>query len=479
MRLRVPVLLFLAATGLFAPATQGKPADDPGPKKRAARTKPAVGFADQKPSMFADPRFVGLETRHARLNVPWDVLRDPSTRANVDAWMAGARRRGRLPRVTRDRARRRGMEIPPPTPRVLTPPGRPGRARGARPGNHKSSWNEGNINKRPEVVARVLRTGRGCSPGARAGLHSTPAGPARVDQRLSARGPPRRRRAKRVSAAGRRPRRFEVAPRSPAADASAPGRREPESAWRRKRRWRSPAGLAMREFEERLADELRRPGVAAEGRRGAAPRAQRCWAPSASFRGRGVRGEILELAEPRAEAERAAARPPSTSSVADERLPAPGRGGHRRAARGGLQRGRPPAGGRVCRVARIVAWARPSRRWTCSRAWAALEVLRAERGCAAMEDERRSSACCWPGPRRSSPPPSRSCRRRAAVPRARRHLRTRARMMPPRTMCSAPSCSSLRCATSRSTRRRPRFIPHAKSAGARGGLARARGAAGA
>ncbi len=154
MHPRVPVLLFLAATGLFAPATQGKPAHGPAPKKQAARAKPAVGFADQKPSMFADPRFVGLETRHARLNVPWDVLRDPSTRANVDAWMAGARRRGIVPLVTVDRSRRRGMQSRNPTPRVLTRQVRRWRSRWPGQVNQISSWNEGNINKRPEVVAR-------------------------------------------------------------------------------------------------------------------------------------------------------------------------------------------------------------------------------------------------------------------------------------------------------------------------------------
>lgn len=139
MRSRTLVLLLLAITGLSAPAAQAKP---------------AVGFADQKPSMFADPRFVGLGTRHARLNVPWDVLRDRSTLANVDAWMAGARLRGVTPLVTVDRSRRPGMQSRNPTPKVLTRQVRRWRSRWPGQLNQISSWNEGNINKRPELVAQ-------------------------------------------------------------------------------------------------------------------------------------------------------------------------------------------------------------------------------------------------------------------------------------------------------------------------------------
>ena len=154
MRFRLPVLLFLAASGFSAPAAQAEPHGGPTPKKQAPQAKPSVGFADQKPSMFADARFVGLRTRHARLNVPWDVLREPSTLANVDAWMAGARLRGITPLVTVDRSRRRGMQSRNPTPRVLTRQVRRWRARWPGQVNQISSWNEGNINKRPELVAR-------------------------------------------------------------------------------------------------------------------------------------------------------------------------------------------------------------------------------------------------------------------------------------------------------------------------------------
>ena len=154
MRSGVSVGLFLAAAGLFAPAARAEPRGAAAPKKLSVQAKPAIGFADQKPSMFADRRFIRLGTRHARLNVPWDVLREPSTLANVDAWMAGARLRGIAPLVTVDRSRRPGMQSRNPTPRVLTRQVRRWRSRWPGQINQISSWNEGNINKRPEIVAR-------------------------------------------------------------------------------------------------------------------------------------------------------------------------------------------------------------------------------------------------------------------------------------------------------------------------------------
>lgn len=131
----------------------------------AAQAKPIVGFADQKPSMFADPRFVDLGIRDARLNVPWDVLQDRATRANVDAWMAGARRLGVRPLITVDRSRRSGQESRNPTAGALATQVRRWRARWPGQVRQISSWNEGNINKRPELVAQWYRAILGACPG--------------------------------------------------------------------------------------------------------------------------------------------------------------------------------------------------------------------------------------------------------------------------------------------------------------------------
>lgn len=172
MRPRALVLVWCAAAaGCLAPVahavpardTAAKPApgraDTPTPGKASTSTPgkkrtPLVGFADQKASMFADPRFVALGTRHARINVPWDVLREPSTLANLDAWMAGARLRGIAPLFTVDRSRRPGMQSRNPSPRVMTTQVRKWRKRWPGQVNQISSWNEGNINKRPELVAQ-------------------------------------------------------------------------------------------------------------------------------------------------------------------------------------------------------------------------------------------------------------------------------------------------------------------------------------
>lgn len=175
MRSRAFVLPFaVAALGLFAPAAPAAPAKVPGhgkpgkPAKQpkgARPIKPAVGLADQKPSMFADPRFVDLGVRHARLNVPWDVLQEPGTLANVDAWMAGARAGGVAPLITVDRSRRPGLQSRNPSAGVLATQVRKWRRRWPGQVRQISSWNEGNINKRPALVAQWYLAIRKACPG--------------------------------------------------------------------------------------------------------------------------------------------------------------------------------------------------------------------------------------------------------------------------------------------------------------------------
>ncbi len=153
MRLRLVALLtLLIAVGAATPS---------------AHAKPALGFADQKPSMFDDPRFVDLGIRQARLNVPWDVLQDPNTLPIVDAWMQGARKRGIAPLVTIDRSRRAGQQSRNPSAGVIGTQVRKWRQRWTGQIRQVSSWNEGNINKRPELVAQwyraILRACPGCT----------------------------------------------------------------------------------------------------------------------------------------------------------------------------------------------------------------------------------------------------------------------------------------------------------------------------
>ncbi len=151
MRLRLVALLtVLAAAGAVAPAAQARP---------------LVGFADQKPSMFADPRFVDLGIRQARLNIPWDVLQEPTTLLNTDIWMAFAKRGGVKPLITIDRSRRPGMQSKNPTAGQIATQVRKWRQRWRGQVTQISSWNEGNINKRPELVAQWYRAILKACPG--------------------------------------------------------------------------------------------------------------------------------------------------------------------------------------------------------------------------------------------------------------------------------------------------------------------------
>jgi hypothetical protein len=116
-----------------------------------ARAAVGIGIADNKPDMFADARYQALKVGHARIDLRWDVLSDATATAQLDRWMAGAHATGARPLVTFDRSPRRPAYNP--TPAQLA---------GALEGLRKrypflkdvSTWNEVNINKRPELVAR-------------------------------------------------------------------------------------------------------------------------------------------------------------------------------------------------------------------------------------------------------------------------------------------------------------------------------------
>jgi hypothetical protein len=141
-RLLLPLTLLVCA--LLAPA--------------AAHASVGIGIADNKADMFGDARFQALHLGYARIDLRWDVLTDAGATAQLDAWMGGAELTGARPLVTFDRSPRRPSYNP--TPQQLA---------GALKGLRKrypfvkdfSSWNEANMNKKPEVVARwwlALRT---------------------------------------------------------------------------------------------------------------------------------------------------------------------------------------------------------------------------------------------------------------------------------------------------------------------------------
>ena len=56
-----------------------------------ASAKPVLGIADQKASTFDDPRLQALGLKYARYYVPWDVLKDKTSLAETDEWLAKAK----------------------------------------------------------------------------------------------------------------------------------------------------------------------------------------------------------------------------------------------------------------------------------------------------------------------------------------------------------------------------------------------------
>jgi hypothetical protein len=144
-------LLLPAAATAQAPPPAGSKAPEP-PVRR-----PVLGIADQKPGFLADPRFRALGLRHVRLNLPWDVLDDETTLPSIDTWMARARAAGVRPLITIDRSRRRGRARVNPDAGQLAIEVVRWRQRWPGQVSLLSTWNEGNLNKRPELVARWWR----------------------------------------------------------------------------------------------------------------------------------------------------------------------------------------------------------------------------------------------------------------------------------------------------------------------------------
>ncbi|HEX6654537.1 MAG TPA: hypothetical protein VF072_17450 [Thermoleophilaceae bacterium] len=82
------ISIALAAVTLAAPAA-------------AAPPRVTVGMGEQNPGMFDDSRFLDTGIRHARLILPYDVVKAGGWQlASADAWLAAARREGIEPLVT-------------------------------------------------------------------------------------------------------------------------------------------------------------------------------------------------------------------------------------------------------------------------------------------------------------------------------------------------------------------------------------------
>jgi hypothetical protein len=73
-----------------------------------------VGIADQKPAMFGDARFQEMGIRHARVQVPWDVMTQPQQLSELDQWLAAANAAGVEPLISFGHSRvvRRSLPSP-------------------------------------------------------------------------------------------------------------------------------------------------------------------------------------------------------------------------------------------------------------------------------------------------------------------------------------------------------------------------------
>jgi hypothetical protein len=74
-----------------------------------------IGIADQKPDMFRDPLFLGLQVKYARLAVSWDAMEHPWEQQEVDAWLDDARAAGVQPLIGFGHSRVDRRKLPSPS----------------------------------------------------------------------------------------------------------------------------------------------------------------------------------------------------------------------------------------------------------------------------------------------------------------------------------------------------------------------------
>src|SRR3954449_8350509 len=150
-RIRSPARAALAAALLAAAAIGGAAAP--------ARAL-TVGIADNKPDMFADPRFGAAGIRIARLSVGWDALSSPWQLAEIDAWLGAAQAANVEPLVSFGHSRTDRRSLP--TPERFLFEFRPFRARYPWVRDF-ATWNEANhcgepTCHRPQLVAAYYRS---------------------------------------------------------------------------------------------------------------------------------------------------------------------------------------------------------------------------------------------------------------------------------------------------------------------------------
>jgi Glycosyl hydrolase catalytic core len=123
------------------------------PAHSQSTTKPAIGIAEQIAPMFGDPRFKELKITHARIDTAWDVLRDPAQTTAFDAYLQAAHQDNVDVLITFDHSRLENRKSINPTPAQLVAVMQQIRKRW--PWVHEfSTWNEVNIAKHPDTVAK-------------------------------------------------------------------------------------------------------------------------------------------------------------------------------------------------------------------------------------------------------------------------------------------------------------------------------------
>src|SRR5215211_1228434 len=128
-----------------------------------------VGIADNKPDMFADPRFAAVGIRYARLSIGWDALSSPWQLAQLDAWLVAARAAQVEPLISFGHSRTDRRRVP--TPERLLYEFRRFRVRYPWVKEY-AAWNEANhcgepTCHRPRLVAAYYRKLRGECPDCR------------------------------------------------------------------------------------------------------------------------------------------------------------------------------------------------------------------------------------------------------------------------------------------------------------------------
>lgn len=108
---RTALVLFSLAVPVWAAGPGGPAAGAQAPTPHVD-----VGIGDPSPTFFDDPRFQATGIRHARLIVPYDVVKVGGPALDsTDAWLAAAQRQGVEPLVTfahADGSRRRRRHLP-------------------------------------------------------------------------------------------------------------------------------------------------------------------------------------------------------------------------------------------------------------------------------------------------------------------------------------------------------------------------------